>query len=119
MAKQGMARPDVTHTQPRNTEPPVPQIQGKAKPGKAKANPIVWYVSKCRPAVGGTLLLRLSAGRPASPTTTPRWDQAFGSAGPRPKRKREVRVSERSHPAESRNTVTAWRTPKNRNTFCP
>jgi len=41
MAKQGMARPDMTHTQPRNTEPPVPQIQGKAKHGKAKANPIV------------------------------------------------------------------------------
>lgn len=41
MAKQGMARPDVTHTQPRNTQPPVPQIQGKAKNGKIKANPIV------------------------------------------------------------------------------
>lgn len=41
MAKQGMARPDVTHTQPRNTEPPLPQIQGKARHGKAKANPII------------------------------------------------------------------------------
>ena len=41
MAKQGMARPDVTHTRPRNSESPVPEIQGKAKHGKAKANPIV------------------------------------------------------------------------------
>ena len=39
MAKQGMKRPDRTHTQPRNTVPPVPEIQGKAKSGKAKANP--------------------------------------------------------------------------------
>ena len=31
MAKQGMARPDWTETQPRNDEPPVPEIQGKAK----------------------------------------------------------------------------------------
>ena len=41
MAKQGMARPKRTHTQPRNTEPPVPQIQGKAKHGKKQANPII------------------------------------------------------------------------------
>ena len=41
MAKQGMKRPDVTHTQPRNTAGPVPEIQGKAKHGKSKANPIV------------------------------------------------------------------------------
>ena len=39
MAKQGMARPERTHTQPRNTEPPVPQLQGKAKHGKKQANP--------------------------------------------------------------------------------
>ena len=37
MAKQGMARPEWTHTQPRNSDPPVPEIQGKAKHGKAKA----------------------------------------------------------------------------------
>lgn len=41
MAKQGMARPDWTHTKPRNDVSPVPEIQGKAKHGKEKANPIV------------------------------------------------------------------------------
>lgn len=41
MAKQGMARPDRTKSHPKNTEPPVPQIQGKAKTGNKKANPII------------------------------------------------------------------------------
>ena len=41
MAKQGMARPEWTHTKPHNTQSPVPQIQGKAKHGKHKANPII------------------------------------------------------------------------------
>lgn len=41
MAKKGMARPDRTHTQPRNRVPPVPQLQGKARRGKQQANPIV------------------------------------------------------------------------------
>lgn len=41
MVKQGMARPEWTHTQPRNHVPPVPEIQGKAKHGKSKARPIV------------------------------------------------------------------------------
>lgn len=41
MAKQGMARPDRTHTKPRNDVPPVPEIQGKAKHGKKSANPII------------------------------------------------------------------------------
>lgn len=41
MSKQGMARPERTHTQPRNTEPPVPQIQGKARHGKKQASPII------------------------------------------------------------------------------
>ncbi len=36
-----MARPDRTHTQPRNQVPPVPQLQGKARQGKQQANPIV------------------------------------------------------------------------------
>ena len=31
MPKQGMARPDGTHPQPRNDVPPVPGFQGKAK----------------------------------------------------------------------------------------
>ena len=41
MAKKGMARPDWTHTQPRNDAPSVPLIQGKAKRGKEKATPII------------------------------------------------------------------------------
>ena len=41
MAKKGMKRPDWTRTHPRNTEDPVPQIQGKARSGKGKANPII------------------------------------------------------------------------------
>ena len=41
MAKKGMARPDWTHTKPRNDSSPVPEIQGKAKSGKKKANPII------------------------------------------------------------------------------
>lgn len=41
MAKQGMNRPDWTHTHPKNEVSSVPQIQGKAKTGKKKANPII------------------------------------------------------------------------------
>lgn len=41
MSKRGMARLDRTHTKPRNDLPPVPEIQGKAKSGKEKANPII------------------------------------------------------------------------------
>lgn len=41
MAKKGMARPDWTHTKPQNEVSPVPEIQGKAKSGKKKANPII------------------------------------------------------------------------------
>ena len=41
MAKKGMARPDWTHAQPRNDVSPVPVIQGRAKSGKKKANPII------------------------------------------------------------------------------
>lgn len=41
MAKQGMARPDWTKTHPKNERSTVPQIQGKAKTGKKKANPVV------------------------------------------------------------------------------
>lgn len=41
MAKKGMARPDWTKLHPKNELPPVPQIQGKAKSGKEKANPII------------------------------------------------------------------------------
>lgn len=41
MPKQGMARPDWTHTKSRNDAPPVPEIQGKAKHGKDHAKPII------------------------------------------------------------------------------
>ena len=41
MAKQGMKRPERTHTHPKNDVSPVPQLQGKAKSGKEKAKPIV------------------------------------------------------------------------------
>ncbi len=40
MAKQGMKRPEVTHTQPRNDVKPVPEIQGRAKTTKEKAKPV-------------------------------------------------------------------------------
>ncbi len=41
MAKQGMKRPEETHTKQRNIVPPVPEIQGKAKHGHNSANPII------------------------------------------------------------------------------
>jgi len=41
MAKQGTARPERTHTKPRNEMPPVPELQGKAKNSKQPANPII------------------------------------------------------------------------------
>lgn len=41
MAKKGMKRMERTHTKPRNDVAPVPEIQGKAKRGKEKANPII------------------------------------------------------------------------------
>ena len=41
MAKQGMKRMERQHIHPKNDASPVPQIQGKAKAGKEKANPIV------------------------------------------------------------------------------
>jgi hypothetical protein len=40
MAKQGMARPDWTKHS-KNSAPPVPELQGKAKTGKEKAKPII------------------------------------------------------------------------------
>lgn len=41
MAKQGMKRPEYTHTKPRNTQPAVMEIQGKAKHGNEHVNPII------------------------------------------------------------------------------
>ena len=40
MVKQGMKRPDWTKLHPKN-EAFVPALRGKAKSGKAKANPII------------------------------------------------------------------------------
>lgn len=39
MAKKGMKRPEFEHE--KNTVPPVPIINGKAKSGKEKANPLI------------------------------------------------------------------------------
>ncbi len=41
MAKKGMNRPQWTHTKERNVVSPVPEIQGKAKTTKEKANPFI------------------------------------------------------------------------------
>lgn len=41
MAKQGMSRPEWTHSKPKNQTAPVPELQGKAKTGKKPANPII------------------------------------------------------------------------------
>lgn len=41
MAKQGMKRLDDTKLHPKNSDGPVPILQGKVKSGKKKANPIV------------------------------------------------------------------------------
>ncbi len=41
MAKQGMKREDRTHTKPKNAQPAVPEIQGKAKHSKDHARPII------------------------------------------------------------------------------
>lgn len=41
MAKQGMSRPDWTKEARKNAAPPVPELQGKAKQGKKRANPVV------------------------------------------------------------------------------
>lgn len=41
MAKQGMKRPQRTHTKPRNDQAAVPEIQGKAKHGKEHVRPII------------------------------------------------------------------------------
>ena len=41
MAKKGMARPNWTKLRPKNENGPVPILQGKAKTGKKRANPII------------------------------------------------------------------------------
>jgi len=41
MAKKEMKRPERTHTEERNNQPAVPELQGKSKTGKQNANPVV------------------------------------------------------------------------------
>ncbi len=41
MAKQGMKRPERTHTKAKNNVSPVPEIQGKAKNGKKHVRAII------------------------------------------------------------------------------
>ncbi|MGN0637503.1 MAG: hypothetical protein ACI4J0_03945 [Huintestinicola sp.] len=41
MAKQGMRRYDSGETEHKNGTPPVPELSGKAKSGKERANPII------------------------------------------------------------------------------
>ena len=41
MAKQGMKRPETTHSKPENTVAAVQEIQGKAKHGNVSANPVI------------------------------------------------------------------------------
>lgn len=41
MAKQGMKRPEITGGEAKNAVPPVPEIHGKARSGKAEARPII------------------------------------------------------------------------------
>ena len=41
MAKKGMKRPNYTVLHPKNDPYAVPQLQGKMKSGKKKANPII------------------------------------------------------------------------------
>ncbi len=41
MAKQGMKRPEINYSQPKNAVAAVPEIQGKAKHGKEHVNPII------------------------------------------------------------------------------
>ncbi len=74
MAKKGMARPDKTKLHPKN-EAYVPELQGKAKTGKKKANPIiagtmgaqlkVWHEKPISDAHGGQSGRESSLCRPA------------------------------------------------------
>ena len=41
MAKERMAQPDWSHTNPRNGVSPVPEIRGEARSGREEASPII------------------------------------------------------------------------------
>ena len=67
MAKQGMKRPEYTHTHPKNEVPPVPELQGKAKRTKEKAKPIPEpcpRLPKARPHRGRAFKLVTSGSNP-------------------------------------------------------
>lgn len=40
MAKKGMKRPEITHTEARNSVTPVPEFSGAAKSGKVRASDV-------------------------------------------------------------------------------
>ena len=54
MAKQGMKRPERTKTHPKNEVQSVPQLQGKARSGKEKANPMIAGTDKVWHTAGPT-----------------------------------------------------------------
>lgn len=41
MAKQGMKRPEISSREQKNTQPPVPELQGRAKHTKKPARPVI------------------------------------------------------------------------------
>lgn len=41
MAKQGTKRPEISSREQKNTHPPVPELQGKAKHTKKPARPVI------------------------------------------------------------------------------
>lgn len=51
MAKQGMKRPEITDKKEKNTVQPVPEINGKAKHTKQRANPIIEGVQSAQQKV--------------------------------------------------------------------
>ena len=60
MSKKGMKRPERTHSKERNKDAAVPELDGKAKNSKKKANPViedssgeykVWHEEKPIPSV--------------------------------------------------------------------
>ena len=64
MAKEGMKRPERTHTQTRNQQEPVPEIQGKAKHTKEK-------VGACVNSIGASGQTAFHRGRPISSDVYP------------------------------------------------
>ena len=65
MAKKGMKRPEFRHR--KNEASPVPILSGKAKSGKAKANPLI-------PGTDGKVYHSLPHGEDSIPTAFPAMD---------------------------------------------